>query len=173
MTDRGDPLYGADVGETRTVTRSKTLHGINFEPREFYGTDRQADIRVADLEVVEDDEGNEHNIRITWEADLTKNLPRRWDYCREPRTDEEQATARRKRWLGKVAKAGALMLPFGIATGLALWIMPAFEGVTINGEPMAAPSPVATTAVMLLVAGMAGLLFWAIREGPPSRVGVS
>lgn len=172
MTDGDDPLDGADVGETRTVTRSKTLHGIDMEPREFWGSDRMADRRIADVEVVENSEGEPIDVELTWEADLTKTLPPRWDYCREPRTEEEEANARRKKWLARVAQGIAIALPIGVASALMYGIAPAFENVTINGEAMAVnPASMVTTA--LLVVGFASVMMWAVRRGLPGKVRIA
>lgn len=166
-----DPLDGADVGETRTVRRSKTLHGINFEPCEFYGSDRQADIRITDLEVVEDErEGYADDVRITWEADLTKRLPRNWDRHTEPVTAGEKRQQRRKKWLGRIAQAAALAIPFGIASAIAAYTAQGLEGMTINGEPMTVPPFVELLPALLLVFGLAGLIMWTIRGGFQGRV---
>lgn len=173
MSDDQDPLEGADVGETRTVRRSKTLHGINMEPMEFFGTDRQADIRVADLELVEDDEGDLHDVEITWEADLTKNLPRRWDRCTEPRTEGEEKQARRRKWLNRISRASAVILPLVVSYAIGIHVVEgAFENITINGEPMGPVTWMDMAPTLGLVAVLTLILYYGLRGGLPRRAGV-
>lgn len=57
--DDTDPLEGADVGETRTVRESIEFHTTEFAPGAFYGSDRFGDVGVADVEVREDEYGDE------------------------------------------------------------------------------------------------------------------
>lgn len=166
-----DPLDGADVGETRTVRRELYLHGVDMEPVEFYGMDRSADIRIADLEVCENSEGEPRDVRITWEADVTKHLPPRWDQATEPRTVEEMRVARRTRWLKTAARALAVLLPVGIALGVAYWMMQGLDGsVTINGEPLRPPPVLETLPVVLLVVVIVWLISWGVRGGFPGKV---
>lgn len=153
-----DPLEGADVGETRTVRRSKTLYGMDMEPMEFFGGDRQQDVRIADVEVVEDErDGYCDDVRITWEADLTKTLPRNWDRCNEPRTADEERQERRWKWIGRGLKAAGILLPFAGAAWIATYLTNAtLAGMTIDGEPVQpvgveAALPVMALAVLLVV----------------------
>lgn len=171
MTDGGDPLDGADVGETRTVTRSKTLHGVDFEPREFYGTDRQRDIRIDDISVVGDDQGEPRDVEITWEAELTKCLPPRWDHAREPRTEAEEKQARRRKWMRRGISAVAALLPLGLVTVVTFHLLNALSGdLLINGEPMGPVSFVDILPALILVFGIAALIIWGVRGGFPGRL---
>jgi hypothetical protein len=52
-----DPLEGADIGETRTVKREQTLHGINYTPNEYFGGDRNSDVELTDVEIIEAEDG--------------------------------------------------------------------------------------------------------------------
>lgn len=172
MTD-ADPLEGADVGETRTVRETKTLHGINMEPDVYYGSDRFGETRIADVEVVRGDDGEADDIRVTWEGDVTKALPRRWDYCREPRTAAEERAATRKKWLGRAAKAVGFLLPVGVATLVASHVMNGLSGdLTINGEPMVAPTAVELVPLVVMVMGLAAFFAWAVSGGIPPMRGV-
>lgn len=152
-TETEDPLEGADVGETRHVSESKHFHGINYEPDSLWGSDRVGDISITEIEIVENDEGNDDFV-VTWEADLTKRLPRRWDECREPRTAEEETQARRSKWLRRAGRFAALAIPMGIATALTYEVMGA-AATSINGVEVGQPpigGMVMLFAVMLFIA---------------------
>lgn len=135
MTD--DPLDGADVGETRTVRESVDLYTVDFEPDVFYGSDRFSDTEIADVEVAENEHGD-RKLVVTFEGEVTKALPRRWDRAREPLTEREERTARRREWVMKALATGGLLAPAVVATVVATWAMDAGD-MTVNGEPMQAP----------------------------------
>lgn len=134
-TARDDPLDGAAVGETRTVRKSKTLSGINFEPRAFYGSDRQGRPRIVNVEVVTDEHDDDvDDVRVTWEAEMTKCLPPRWDECDEPRTPKEARHERRSRWIGRVMGVISGMVPFVIAALIGLTTTNALADRSSNVE---------------------------------------
>lgn len=134
-----DPLDGADVGETKTVERSKTLHSATYEPGVYYGSDRIGSAEIADVEIVEDEYG-EDAIRVTWEGDLTKALPPNWDHHREPVTERELRQERRKKWKGRAGRAAQILIPAAICVGIAAHVMNTISGeVTMNGEPVGTP----------------------------------
>lgn len=172
--DTDDPLDGADVGETRTVRRSTTLHGIDMEPQEFWGSDRLADRRIADAEVVENSEGDPIDVALTWEADLTKTLPPRWDYCRDPRTEEEEAAARRKKWLGRSKKAvGFAVVPL-VAWLPAMWFTSQLtQNMTINGQPIGPVGPTEVVISLAILAIAIVVTLFGVYGSLPRRVGVA
>jgi len=145
-----DPLEGAAIGEKRTVQRSKTLHGINFEPREFVGSDREADVEIADVEVIKGGDGECDNVKVTWEAEMMKTLPRNWDTWEKPDTQNV--------WVSRLAKVAAIVLPLGLAIGVAHFLMQGLaRRLTINGEPFVyGPSmmfPIVVLFVIVVVLG--------------------
>jgi len=132
MTD-DDPLHGADVGETRTVTETQELYTVDFEPEAFWGTDRYSKRDITNVEIVETDDGSEV-IRLTWEGEVTKTLPYRWDHLHTDTTkaDERGLTG----WKKYALKFGVgYVLPLGITGIVAHHVMNAtMSAMTINGE---------------------------------------
>lgn len=163
-----DPLRGADVGETKTVRRTVTLYGVNMEPDVYFGDDRFGEARIVDVEIVEDErDGYCDYIRVTWEGDLTKRLPSRWDYCRQPRTRAERVAVSREKWIGRALKAIGFALPIGLSIGVAAWLTPKVtSSLTINGEPVTSPTPTDLTLVMLAFGGFFMMLIWALKWAP-------
>jgi hypothetical protein len=140
MSD-SDPLAGADIGESETVTVEKEFHGINYEPHEFYGSDRFADPSIVDVEVEHNEDGAD-DFTIIWEGEVTKQLPRNWDHHREPITETEQRQERRQAWLTRVGRAAQIIIPIGLCTLIAAEVMNTIMGeVTMNGESVGAPGP--------------------------------
>jgi len=157
-SDEDDILEGAAVGETRTVTREDTFHSIDYEPREFWGTDRISDVRIADIEIVDNENGTD-DFKVVWEAEVTKTLPRNWDSAAAPRTEEDERRDERR---SKMVRAAS----FGVTLTLAAWItdfiMSLMAGdITVNGEPFT-PPPMAH--IWLMTAGWV-LLAWVIKKG--------
>lgn len=152
MTEEPDPLEHADVGETKTIFREVTLDSFNLEPEVFWGIDRIGESEIVDAEIIDGEDSQE--IRLTWEADVTKTVPRNWDYCREPLTEKEERREKRRSWLVYAVKA----IPFAIAGGLTVLSVYIFNqlanGVTINGEPLAPADLWTTTLVFILTAVM-------------------
>jgi len=135
MTD-ADPLADADVGETVTIENTEQVWIDRFEDPNARGGDRFRQSRVTNVELVEDEYGDP-SVAVTVESDVTKRLPRRWDACREPRTDSERKQARRERWGSRLAR----LLPIPVTLGLGLvvtnYVMKgAARGMTVNGEPL-------------------------------------
>ena len=156
-----DPLKNADVGEMQTVRESVELHTINFQPDVFRGSDRFVDTEVADVEIVEDEYGDE-TLVVTFEGEVTKRLPRNWDYCREPRTVTEEKQARRSRWIQKAIPIVSALVASGVALAVFSRLMENFAGTTIDGEPIQAPGPEFYVGFILLVV----FLMWAIQYLP-------
>lgn len=166
-----DPLNGKDVGETVTVTESKTLHSINFTPDVYFGSDRFGDVEISDVEVIEGDEGEAEDIRITWEGDITKQLPRRWDYHRDPVTQEEKSQQRKKKWLSRGAAALSLIVPSAVAVFIATRVMNSIAGkMTVNGQAMTAPSTAETATVMGVILLLAAVIVYGMKGGLPGKV---
>jgi hypothetical protein len=158
-TDTDDPLEGADVGETRHVERSKHFHGINFEPQEFFGSDRLGDAKITNVEIVENGDGKADDFIVTWEGDVTKTLPRRWDECREPRTPEEETQARRWKWLRRGIQAVSVAVPMAIAVGVSHYLMQGLD-LTMNGVDVGAPTAGMTLSIFMLVMLMFAIIRW-------------
>lgn len=168
--DDTDPLGGADIGETHTVRESVELHTVDFEPGVYYGSDRFGRASVERIEVTENEYGDE-TVVVTFEGELTKALPPRWDEYREPLTDAEQQAARRKVWLGRLGNAAAIVVPMLGASVLANHLMQAISGdMTVNGEAVTAPG----TGEMAMITGamlvLAAVVFYAANEVLPPRV---
>lgn len=171
VEDDTDPLRHAAVGETIKVEESRVLHAINYEPDEFYGVDRERkDIRISDLEVIETDTGED--IRITWEGEVTKTLPPRWDYRDEPVTDSEKARERRQKWISRGLTTLGLVVPLVVSTFVASTLMNALDGqMTINGDPFTAPPTFVPVLVVAMLVFLAWVVQWAAKGGiPPGRV---
>jgi hypothetical protein len=167
-SDDEDPLEHADVGETVTVTREKTLHSINFDPDVYYGGDRVGESDVVDARLVENEYGN-HDIVVTFEGDLTKTLPRRWDQCEEPRTEREEQREQKRQWRKKWSRRLSLAIGTVISIVVATFVTHRVMS-RVAGEP---PYEEITAPGLGEVAGMAGglLLFalftmWAIQRLP-------
>jgi hypothetical protein len=168
MPSDEDPLEHADVGETVTVTREKTLHSVNFDPDVYYGSDRLGESDVVDARLVENEYGN-HDIVVTFEGELVKTLPRNWDYCKEPRTQreakQEQKREWRKKWGRRVSIAIGFLIPAVVATFVTNSIMSRVAG---RGpfEEVAAPG---LGEIAGMVAGLmlfAAFIMWAIQRLP-------
>jgi len=93
-----DPLRNADVGEKITVQDEVDIHVYNLEPTVFRGSDRHGRAEVSDIDIVEDEYGDQ-KIVVTLEGEVTKVLPRNWDYCREPLTETEKNKQRKRKWI--------------------------------------------------------------------------
>lgn len=171
--ENSDLLDGAAIGETVTVRTSKTLHSINLTPDEYFGTDRFPDhIDITDVELVEtDDMSCGPDIRITWEGEVTKQLPSRWDYHREPVTEEEIRTARRKKWGKRLMSAGLTVGTLGLTGWIAANVMQEFAGITINGEPMTVGSPTEIFVSMVPLLLLAALIVYGLQAGFPGMAG--
>lgn len=173
MTETDDPLDGAVIGETHTIRETQTLHGINMGPDVFWGSDRFGDADIVDVEIIETGDEDYNDIKVTWEGDITKRLPRRWDYHREPVTEAEKRTAARRKWLGRAAHALAVIVPVGLATWIGTHVTnAALSGMTINGEPMGgtATTVVDTASLVLIVMAISALIIYGMKGGFPGKV---
>lgn len=166
-----DPLDGAPIGQTETVTETQTLRGINYVPDEFFGHDRFGEFGIADVEVIESAEGDVDDIRVTWEGEMTKQLPRRWDQHNEPVTDEEKQQARRRKWLGWLSRAAVFVVPLGLISTIAVKLtQEVSRELVINGEAATPPSMIDAVPVFILVLVMAGIIHIGIEGGFPGKV---
>jgi hypothetical protein len=167
--DTTDPLKNADIGTTERIERTITIHGVDVASGDCFASDRICgEIGVENIQVVENEYGNE-DVEITVAADVTKQLPRRWDRRAEPATAEEKQTARRKRWLRRGGKAVATLLPIA-ATGLiATTVMQSMSG-TINGEPMTPPSTMEVMTMLGLMTLLVAIIMWGVNGGFPGFV---
>lgn len=173
MTDESsDPLKNADIGETARVRKSKTLYGIDYTPREFFGDDRiTADISIVDVELLDNDDGAE-DIRITWEGDVMKRLPRRWDYHAEPLTETENRQARRQKWKRRLGQAIAVVVPLGFSFFIAMRVMEQLAGkMTINGESVTPPSPETMAITFGFIVVISAVMMWGMNGAFPRGTG--
>jgi hypothetical protein len=163
MSD-ADPLADADVGETVTIEHTEEIWLGQLEADHASGSDRFGDRRVSNVEVVEDEYGDQH-LAVTVESDVTKRLPRRWDTARDPRTDSERRQARRDRW----ARTLARLLPVPVTLGIGLAVTDRLmrrlaPRLTINGEPLGySPTDLVPIALLVLVVFLAVLVIPAMR----------
>lgn len=152
-----DEVRHMDVGETRTVTDTQTYK--LYAPDVYFGSDRDAgEIDVENIEVVEPErEGDFPDIEVTWNADVTKQLGRRWD-----EQHREEQVGYKRTWIDEFVP---LVITVSIAGVVGLFaaklLNTALAGMTINGEPMG-PVPVLEVlpAVLVIV-----VLAWGITIG--------
>jgi hypothetical protein len=171
-----DPLENEDIGTTVTHAESTTLHGINCVPNTYFGSDRiTGDIEIASIEVIEPErDGDLQDIRITWMADMTKALPRRWDRHNEPVTETEKKQARRRKWIGREITAVTTIGTVGFVLWLWNRIMQNMAGVTLNGEPMTPPTTGEMIVPVLFVFALATIIYIGLVHGGfPGMIGGS
>lgn len=169
-SDSDDPLEGAAVGETRTVTHEETFLGVDFEPREFWGTDRVSDASIQEVEIIEHDDRAD-DLRVVWEGEVTKTLPRNWDdVSQTPPTASEKTARRLARYASKlipvVVVAGAFALAMNITNAV-------FEGadISVNGEPIV-PAPEPSIWITVALFGLLGwIIIYAVSGGLPRPTG--
>ena len=164
MTDNDtDPLDGADVGETETVSKTRELWLGDIASDAVRGSDRFADHRLADATLVTDEHGEKH-LSVTVESDVTKRLPRQWDRARE--RDTANASTVQRPWWPVVTHAVALALPVVVGSAVTARLMSEMEGETMV-QAGTAPTfaelfmPTALVVVLLLLLinrGMKGAL---------------
>ncbi len=170
-----DPMDGAEIGETRTVRERIDLPVINFEPDVFYKSDRIGVSHIEDIDIVENEYGDEM-LRVTFEGDLTKCLPRRWDqpitdHPRNRRVKADSGTGRIKQLL---VSAVGFFIPFGFALGLSVWLMRLMDPVTItiNGESSTFPPAITELVPVVVLVMVIGLIVWVgLNGGFPGGVG--
>jgi hypothetical protein len=168
-----DDIRHWDVGEKRTVRESKTLHGINYAPEEYFGSDRHADdIRIADIEIVEPErEGDLQDLRITWESDVTKHLPERWDHNLQREVNESKFDGLAAKYGEKVITAVSLLLPMGIAYVVGTRMLNTMAGVTVNGEPLTPPTSGELLGTLFVILLLAVIIMYGLKGGFPGYVG--
>lgn len=162
-----DPLEGADVGETAEVTGVMETWVGDYRLEGMEGSDRHINDIDVEAETYTDEHG-EHMIRLTFDGEVMKTIPRRWDYSRDPLTEEEEQVARRRKWLGRVAGVAEFVLPFGFSLWLAMQVMNAISGeMTINGEPITAPTFVELAPVVVTVFILSAVIMYGLQGGFP------
>jgi hypothetical protein len=168
MPSDEDPLKHADVGETHTLTREVKINTIDYSPDVYYGTDRIGDADAVNAKLVETDDGY-HDVVLTFEGEVTKQLPYRWNYCEEPRTeDEEQREQKRqwrKKWSRRLSLAIGTVIPVVVATFVTHSVMSRIAGQGPFKE-VAAPG---LGEIAGMVGGLmlfAAFIMWAIQRLP-------
>ena len=166
MSDDADPLADADVGETVTIEHTEEIWLGQLESEHASGTDRFADRRVSNVEVVTDEYGEQH-LAVTVDSDVTKRLPHAWDTASEPRTDSERRDARRKRWLRHAGSIGVNLTVLGIALAIGVRVLNSMAGeLVVNGEPMDPVAWPAVGAIALLAVVIVVGIQYLPRPGP-------
>jgi len=161
-----DPLDGADVGETATVSRTVELRGVDYGPGEAFASDRMhGDLKVASVDVVERDEYE--SVEVTFETEVTKILPRRWDRRVAPVTDSERRQARRQKWLASASKLAAFVIPTIVSVAVGLHVINNLA-MTVNGEMVSAPDPIPFLAFVGIITA---IVSYAVGGGLPRRIG--
>ena len=161
-----DPLADADVGATVTIEHTEEIWLGQLESEHASGTDRFADRRVSNVEVVTDEYGEQY-LAVTVDSDVTKRLPYRWDESAAPRTETERQQARRTKWKRRVATIGVNLTVVGIGLAIGVRVMNSMAGeLVVNGEPLPPVGwlPVATV-FMVALAIVAGIQYLP-RPGP-------
>lgn len=165
-----DPLRNANVGETFEVSEDVEFSVWGYRPDVAYsGRDRESDVAPVDAEVV-GSEGNEE-IRVTFEGEVTKTLPARWDKCDEPRTRREKIQAKRRKWVGWSIQAISVTLPLMIAFFVFNQVQQAVSGVTIGGEPSDVPLIIEIFPVVVMVLLLAIVIYYGVFKGALPRPG--
>jgi hypothetical protein len=165
-----DTLKNAALGDTVEYEYQTELYGPDMLPEELFRSDVEENITDAELEMRTDDYGNQH-ITVIVEGEAMKVLPRNWSYCKEPRTPEEEATQRKRKWLGRVIQGIGFALPFGVTLAVMSKVNEAFAGTTINGEPMQ-PASLGNVAISLfLLMLISAVIVYGIQGGFPRANG--
>lgn len=158
-----DPLEHADIGTTKTIRREKTLYSINYTPDIYFGHDRfVADDDLDPVDAWVDDDGD---IRVAWEAPVTKRLPRRWNRTptQEPPTSEPTGSGRR-RFLKHAAILLGTMVPIMyVALQLTNRLT---RNMTINSEPIG-PLTLMDAVPIFLLFSLVTLLASSVKAGWP------
>lgn len=133
---QSDPLDGADIGDTETVTVTRELWIGDLEADACVGSDRLAESTVIGTETVTNEYGDEY-LAVTVESEVTKRLPTRWDSCQEPRTEKEHQQARREKWKRRVGNIAPMLIALGLSGLLAARITNELAGgLVVNGEAL-------------------------------------
>lgn len=170
MSEKPDPLDGADVGQTETVRETVEMSVWDMTPCVYYGDDRRSDVTLEDVEVVGD--GDNERVVLTYSGEVTKVLPRNWDYSREPLTESEARSQRRKKLLAKAAGVVSVLVPVVMATWISAHIMRAVAGeFTINGQPMPAISMTETFMIATAVLALSAIIGYGVQGNFPRVAG--
>jgi len=131
--EHDDPLDGADIGQTERIEVS-SRHAIE-PPEPIRGTDRYISDRNVDVEIVEDEYGNLWE-ETSWDCEVTKQMPRRWEEAAE--RNERRESRIKPENTGKLSTFFTSMVISILTIGVvSVFISREFEGMTINGEPVA------------------------------------
>jgi len=163
-----DPLANADVGTKATVDNTITVYGMDIQPEEAGGSDRETlSVDIADVHVVESEYHDTFsNVEITVESKVMKTIPSKWDETNEPVTEKQEKQARRTRWKKRIGSAIAFIIPTAFAVWLSMNVMEKFaQEVTVNGEPMTPPPTGDLLPALLLVMGLLAIIY-AVAYGP-------
>jgi len=168
MSDESEPLDGADVGDTATVTETQELWIGDLAHDDTRGSDRFADHRVTDTEVVTDEYG-EQVLRVTVASDMTKRVGRNWD--REPWGGAESGSESRSTWVRRAINAGVTGLSLAIGLVVTNRVARRLNSeVTINGEPAAMPTGAELLGPVLVIVAVALVVLWALPRLPRMEV---
>ena len=167
MTDDPDPLDGADVGDTATVTETQELWIGDLAHDDTHGSDRFADHRVTDTEVVTDEYG-EQVLRVTVASDMTKRVGRNWD--REPWGGADSGDDQPSTWVRRATTLGVTGLSLAIGVAVTNRVTRQINSeVTINGEPAAMPTGAELLGPVLVIVAAALVVLWALPRMEVSR----
>ena len=170
MTTADDPLDGADVGESATIYETVEIHPIDYESEHYYGTDRTGSADIEDVEVVENEYGEEI-LLLHLEGEITKTLPYRWDETYDPSDDPHEQSAIQQA-IGRVGSAVAFLLPIGIAFTVANLVFQEIAGeMTINGEPVSTPGMGSLAFSVFLMTALIWVVYYGVNGGLPRTTG--
>ena len=151
-SEQNDPVEGMEVGETRELSSTSTMDAYELAWDEFVGWDRQVDNITVDAHVDDDD-----NIVTVVRGDVTKVDPKVKPVFQTKSSWEQRSDTDAKptpRWfkIGRKALPHAVMFGvFGVSALVATRVMEQFSGMTINGQPVEAPSMLPVFFVMLII----------------------
>ena len=169
MTDEreqdADPLADADIGDSATVTHTEEIWLGDLDPQTTRQTDRLLEREVVDVEVTENEYGDQH-LAVTTDVTMTKRLPHNWDA--DPSAEPPAAgDSRRSRAVSLLVGLGTV----GLVSGVGIRIAETLSGeMTVNGEAvMVAPAgmlPAVGSAMLLWL-----LIMVVVGGGFPGYVG--
>lgn len=174
-----DPLDGADLGETHHVEETSMIWAFN-QPSHTYGSDRDSDVELVDTEVVRDEDGRVDAIRLHWEGDITKTLPRGYNRIAVPSGSEHvgdpvahrRRKQRREKWVGRLKQGLGLGIPVLGSTFVALHVINATASqISINGDTLGPITFAEAAPPMLLIVILAAVIVWGLQGGFPGMAG--
>jgi len=171
-SDSDDPLENAPIGETTTQQFEQTLDCFGPLYREFGGSDRDFDADVADIEVVDTGYGTPE-IQVTWEADVTKTLPRHWfSLSRTPSESSSDLHSKLSRYDTAIVSAGTIAFTSVVVAVITNNVLESMAGTTINGEPITVPPDVSIWLAVFSAGIFLWIIRWAVSGGLPPQMGV-